>query len=87
MAIANLFVSKNKNIFKITEYVEKHFNRALAKEKRTKNLSIVNAMYNEAVALGVIPMKDPLDGLEDTSRNMNWGAKKECHERGCYVSS
>ena len=29
-----------------------------------KNLSILNAMYNEAVALGIIPMKNPLDGLE-----------------------
>ena len=31
-----------------------------------KKLSIVNTMYNEAVALGVIPMKNPLDGLEVT---------------------
>jgi hypothetical protein len=29
-----------------------------------KNFRIVDAMYDEAVALGIIPMKDPLDGLE-----------------------
>jgi hypothetical protein len=46
--------------------VEEFEKELLRKEKVdfTKNLSIVNAMYNEAVALGVIPMKNPLDGLE-----------------------
>ena len=29
-----------------------------------KNFRIVDAMYDEAVALGIIPMKDPLDGVE-----------------------
>lgn len=29
-----------------------------------KNFHMVDSMYEEAVALGVIPMKDPLDGLE-----------------------
>ena len=29
-----------------------------------KNFRIVNAMYDEAVALGIFPLKDPLDGLE-----------------------
>lgn len=29
-----------------------------------KNFRLVDAMYDEAVALGIIPMKDPLDGLE-----------------------
>ena len=29
-----------------------------------KNFRIVDAMYDEAVALGIFPLKDPLDGLE-----------------------
>lgn len=43
------------------------FEKELLREEKvdfTKNLSIVNALYNEAVALGVIPMKNPLDGLD-----------------------
>jgi hypothetical protein len=29
-----------------------------------RNFQIVDALYNEAVALGVIPLKNPLDGIE-----------------------
>jgi hypothetical protein len=29
-----------------------------------RNFKIVEALYREAVALGVIPLKDPLDGLD-----------------------
>jgi hypothetical protein len=29
-----------------------------------KNFRLVDAMYDEAVALGIFPLKDPLDGLE-----------------------
>lgn len=29
-----------------------------------KNLAILNALYDEAVALGVFPAKDPLEGLD-----------------------
>ena len=29
-----------------------------------KNLKIVEALYQEAVELGVFPLKDPLEGLE-----------------------
>jgi hypothetical protein len=29
-----------------------------------KNFRIVEALYNEAVALGIFPLKDPLEGLE-----------------------
>jgi len=38
----------------------------LRKDKTTisKNFKIVEALYNEAVALGVIPPKNPLDGLD-----------------------
>ena len=27
-----------------------------------KNVSIINGLYDEAVALGVFPLKDPLEG-------------------------
>lgn len=29
-----------------------------------KNYDILDALYNEAVALGVFPLKDPLDGFD-----------------------
>jgi len=29
-----------------------------------KNFHMVKALYNEAVTLGVIPLKNPLDGIE-----------------------
>ncbi len=29
-----------------------------------KNIRLVDAMYREAVSLGIIPLKDPLDGIE-----------------------
>jgi hypothetical protein len=29
-----------------------------------KNIAILNALYDEAVALGVFPVKDPLEGLD-----------------------
>lgn len=46
--------------------VEKFEKRLIAKEKADfiKNYRIIEAMYNEAVTLGIIPMKNPLDGLE-----------------------
>ncbi len=46
--------------------VEK-FERELLRNEKVdvkKNISIINAMYEEAVALGVFPLKDPLEGLE-----------------------
>jgi transcriptional regulator with XRE-family HTH domain len=38
----------------------------LRKEKvdRVKNFHIVEALYKEAVTLGIIPLKNPLDGIE-----------------------
>jgi hypothetical protein len=45
----------------------REFERELIRKEKTdvtKNFQIVNAMYQEAVELGIIPMKDPLDGLE-----------------------
>ena len=43
------------------------FERELLRNKQVdlaKNISIVNALYEEAVALGVLPHKDPLDGID-----------------------
>lgn len=43
------------------------FEKELIKKDKAdvmKNFHIVDSMYDEAVALGVIPMKNPLDGLE-----------------------
>ena len=38
----------------------------VSKEKvdNIRNLQIVDALYNEAIALGIIPLKNPLEGLE-----------------------
>jgi hypothetical protein len=36
----------------------------LEKPGLVKNFKIVEALYDEAVALGAIPLKDPLDGIE-----------------------
>jgi hypothetical protein len=46
--------------------VEK-FEKKLASAQKAdlqKNIAIFNALYDEAVALGVFPLKDPLDGIE-----------------------
>jgi hypothetical protein len=43
------------------------FERALSRSTKpdlTKNLRIVNAMYEEARHLGVFPPKHPMDGIE-----------------------
>ena len=43
------------------------FERELIKKEKVdikKNFRIVEALYHEAVELGVIPLKDPLDGLK-----------------------
>ncbi|NVL90147.1 MAG: hypothetical protein HWN69_04005 [Desulfobacterales bacterium] len=43
------------------------FEKELIKKEKAdviKNFHMVDSMYDEAVALGIIPMKDPLDGLE-----------------------
>ncbi|MGE5340871.1 MAG: hypothetical protein ACM3SY_05245 [Candidatus Omnitrophota bacterium] len=51
---------------KDAEYLEA-FERQLAEEEEVdfnKNMEIYEAMYQEAVALGIFPLKDPLDGIE-----------------------
>ena len=43
------------------------FEKELMKSEKPdplKNFKIVEALYDEAVALGAIPLKDPLDGIE-----------------------
>lgn len=52
---------------KILEGLEKE----LVRESRadiSANFRIVDALYQEAVSLGVIPLKDPLEGLETIIR-------------------
>jgi hypothetical protein len=43
------------------------FEKELLKNERVdikRNFQIMNALYKEAVAVGVFPPKDPLEGLE-----------------------
>jgi hypothetical protein len=45
----------------------REFETALLRKEKTdfkKNFRIVEALYKEAVALGVMPLKDPLEGLD-----------------------
>lgn len=53
-------------MIKNREQIQKFERELLRKEKIdvTKNFQIVDAMYHEAVELGIIPKKNPLDGLE-----------------------
>ncbi len=46
--------------------LEKFESELSAKEKTDyfKNLQIVEELYQEARALGIFPLKDPLDGIE-----------------------
>ena len=45
------------------EMFEKELMR-LQKPDPVRNFQIVEALYEEAVALGAFPLKDPLDGIE-----------------------
>ncbi len=51
-------------MIKNSKIVQKFEEELIKKEKVNliKNFQIMDAMYKEARALGVIPMKDPLDG-------------------------
>jgi hypothetical protein len=45
----------------------REFERTLLKKEKIdikRNIKILEALYEEAVALGVIPFRDPLDGLD-----------------------
>ena len=51
-----------KDVQKLDRF-EKEFLR-LRKPDPAKNFRIIEALYDEAVALGAIPLKDPLNGIE-----------------------
>lgn len=53
-------------MIKNREELQKIENEIIRKEKVNilKNFRLVEAMYNEAVSLGVFPMKNALEGLE-----------------------
>lgn len=53
-------------MIKNREEIEKFENELVRKEKVNilKNFRLVDAMYEEAVSLGIFPMKDVLSGLE-----------------------
>lgn len=53
-------------MIKNREELQKFENEIIRKEKVNvlKNFRLVDAMYKEAVSLGVFPMKDALEGLE-----------------------
>ncbi len=56
---------QNKNLRKRSEFAE--FERDFLREDKVdiiRNFRIVKGLYREAVALGVIPLKNPLDGIE-----------------------
>jgi len=43
------------------------FEKKLLRKERVdikRNFQIMNALYKEAVTLGIFPLKDPLEGLE-----------------------
>jgi hypothetical protein len=56
----------------ISDYKKlKIFEQELIKKEKIdikRNFQIVDALYREAVDLGVIPLKDPLDGLKTDIR-------------------
>jgi hypothetical protein len=58
--------SEAKGMITNPEQLQKFETELIKKEKVDvmRNFRLVDAMYREAIALGVIPLKDPLDGLE-----------------------
>lgn len=57
-------------MIKNKEYLEAFENRLAAEEKVDffKNLQIYEALWRQAVTLGIFPLKDPYDGVEDDIR-------------------
>ena len=53
-------------MIKNPDKVQKFEQDLIRKEKVNiqRNFQIFEAMYKEAVALGIIPLKDPLEGIE-----------------------
>jgi transcriptional regulator with XRE-family HTH domain len=60
-----IYADKNNNLRKRGELLKFEL-EFLRKEKTdvVKNFHIVEALYKEAVTLGIIPLKNPLDGIE-----------------------
>lgn len=57
-------------MIKNKEYLEAFENRLTAEEKVDffKNLEIYEALWHQAVQLGILPLKDPYDGVDDDIR-------------------
>jgi hypothetical protein len=57
-------------MIKNKEYLETFENQLAAEEKVDffKNLVIYEALWHQAVTLGIFPLKDPYDGVEDDIR-------------------
>ena len=51
-----------KNVSKLRKIEDDHTRRT--KPDLKKNLKLLDALYEEARALSVFPLKDPLEGLE-----------------------
>ena len=47
----------------LVEAFEREYQRRQSHDYR-QNLRIAEALYEEACALGILPLKDPLDGIE-----------------------
>jgi len=54
-------------MIKDSKYFEAFEKKIVAKEKNglLENIEIYEAMWEEAKALGIFPLKDPYDGVED----------------------
>lgn len=54
-------------MIKDAKYLEAFEKEIIAKKKNDllKNLELYEAMWEEAKALGIFPLKDPYDGVED----------------------
>ena len=61
---------RKESMIKNREYLGAFEDRLAAEEKVDffKNLKIYEALWNQAVALGILPLKDPYDGVEDDIR-------------------
>jgi hypothetical protein len=57
-------------VIKNKEFLEAFENQLAAEEKVDffKNLEIYEALWHQAVTLGIFPLKDPYDGVEDDIR-------------------
>ena len=53
--------------YKLIEKFEKNLIKT-GKIDITRNFQIIDAMYNEAVEIGILPLKNPLDGIDNDIR-------------------